>query len=127
VHDECNDELPLYRKIAEVLRQHIAEGVYPPGSLLPSLSELRAQHHVSDVTARHSLKWLECRGIIKIRHGRRSIVLEPQIDPSDSYGQLYTEIVALMRRMGSLSDRIADLTATRLRKQSTRSPACRSS
>jgi DNA-binding GntR family transcriptional regulator len=117
----------LYRRVADVLRRQIGEGVYPPGALLPSLPELCAQHHVSDATARHALRWLDDRGIIEVRHGKRSIVLEPQLDPSDSYGQLYADVAVLTRRMGSLSDRIAALRATRSRKQSTRLSERRSS
>jgi DNA-binding GntR family transcriptional regulator len=119
VHYDRHEQRLLYRKVADVLRRQITEGIYPPGALLPSLPELCAQHHVSDATARHALKWLDDRGIIEVRHGKRSIVLAPQIDPSECYGQLYADIAVLTRRMGSLSDRIADLRATRSRKQST--------
>lgn len=128
LHYERNEQRLLYRKVADALRQHITEGIYPPGALLPSLPELCTQHHVSDATARHALKWLEDRGIIEVRHGKRSIVLEPQIDPSDSYGQLCAEIVALTRRMDSVVDLLEDLAATiHEHKQPTRSRARRSS
>jgi DNA-binding GntR family transcriptional regulator len=119
---------PLYRQVADALHQKITEGAYPPGALLPSLPELRAQHRVADLTARHALEWLEHRGIIAVRHGKRAVVLEPQIDPSDSYGKLFAEIAALTRRMDSVVDLLEDLAATiHGHKQPTRSRARRSS
>jgi len=128
VHHERNERRPSYRKVADALGQQITEGIYPPGALLPSLPELCAKHHVPDATARHALKWLEDRGVIEVRHGKRSIVLEPQTDPSDSYGQLYAGIAALTRRMDSVVDLLEDLAATiHGHRQPTRSRTRRSS
>lgn len=109
---ERDERRPLYRQIADALGQQITEGVYPPGALLPSLGELSATYEVSDLTARHALEWLERHGIIAVRHGKRAVVLEPQIDPSDSYGQLLAKIAALTRRLDSVVDLLADLEAT---------------
>jgi DNA-binding GntR family transcriptional regulator len=119
---------PLYQQIADDLRGQITEGHYPVGAQLPTLAELAQEYQVSDVTARKSLAWLERHGIIAIRHGKRSVVLEPEIDPSDSYGQLYAQIAELTRRMDSIVDRLDDLTATiHGHKQSTTSRVRRSS
>lgn len=118
---------PAYRQIADDLLRQITEGLYPPGAQLPTLAELSQEYTVSDVTARHALAWLERHGVIAIRHGKRSVVLEPEIDPSDSYGKLYAHIAELTRRIDSLADRLEDLAASRGYKQSTRSPADQSS
>lgn len=123
-----DERRPLYRQVADELRQEITEGLYPPGAQLPSLVELRHKYQVSDLTARHALEWLDRRGIIAVRHGKRAVVLEPQIDPSDSYGQLYAEVAALTRRMDHVVDRLEELAATiHEHKQPTRSRVRRSS
>jgi DNA-binding GntR family transcriptional regulator len=101
----------LYRQVADALRQQIIEGTYPPGALLPSLPELRAQYGVADLTARNAMKWLDDRGIIAVHHGKRAVVLEPQSDPGDSYEQLFGQIAALTRRMDTMVDLLEDLAA----------------
>ena len=127
VRNPREERRPLYRQVADALRQQIIEGTYPPGALLPSLPELRAQHRVSDLTARSALAWLENRGIIAVRHGKRAVVLEPQSDPSDSYEQLFAQIAALTRRMDTMVDLLEDLAATiHEHKQPTTSRARRS-
>ena len=122
-----HDRRPVYQQIADELHQHITQGRYPPGAELPTLAELAHTYQVSDVTARNALRWLERYGIIAIRHGKRSVVLEPDIDPTDSYRQLHAQIAQLTRRMDDLAARLADLTATRAHTQSTTSHTHRSS
>jgi DNA-binding GntR family transcriptional regulator len=112
VRDPREERRPLYRQVADALRQQIMEGTYPPGALLPSLPELRAQYGVSDLTARNAMKWLDDRGIVAVRHGKRAVVLEPQSDPGDSYDQLFAQIAALTRRMDTMVDLLEDLTVT---------------
>ena len=125
---ERNERRPLYRQIADDLSRQITEGLYPPGAQLPTLAELSQAYTVSDVTARHALEWLERHGIIAVRHGKRAVVLEPQIDPSDSYGQLLAKIAALTRRLDSIVDLVADLEArTHGHKKPTTSRARRAS
>jgi DNA-binding GntR family transcriptional regulator len=127
VRDPREERRPLYRQVADALRQQIMEGTYPPGALLPSLPELRAQYGVSDLTARNAMKWLDDRGIIAVRHGKRAVVLEPQSDPSDSYDQLFAQIAALTRRMDTMVDLLEDLAVTfHGHKQPTTSRARRS-
>ncbi len=125
---ERYERRPLYQRIADELRAQITQGLYPPGAQLPTLVELARSYQVSDVTARKALAWLERHGIIAIRHGKRSVVLEPEIDPSGSYGKLYTQLADITGRMDSIVDRLGDLTATiRGHTKSTTSPAHRSS
>ena len=121
------DRRPAYQQIADELHQHITSGRYPPGAELPTIAELAGSYEVSEVTARNALRWLERHGIIAIRHGKRSVVLEPEVDSTDSYRQLHAQIATLTRRMDDLAARLADLTATRARKRSTTSHTPRSS
>lgn len=65
---------PAYRKIADALRRKIANGKFPPGSLLPTEHELCAAHQVSRHTARDALRILTEEGLIERRRGAGSIV-----------------------------------------------------
>lgn len=122
-----HDRRPAYQQIADELHQHITSGRYPAGAELPTLAELAQTYQVSDVTARNALRWLERYGIIAIRHGKRSVVLEPEIDSTDNYRHLHAQIAELTRRIDDLAARLADLTANHARKRSTTSHTRRSS
>lgn len=58
-----------YERIAEDLQQKIRTGTYPPGSRLPSETELAATYKVGRPTLRHALAVLQTQGIIEKRHG----------------------------------------------------------
>jgi DNA-binding GntR family transcriptional regulator len=67
-------QLPQYRKLYELLRKHITEGVYKEGSLLPSENELCATHQMTRPTVRHALDTLVKEGMILKQQGKGSIV-----------------------------------------------------
>ncbi|USD67252.1 GntR family transcriptional regulator [Vibrio sp. SCSIO 43136] len=50
--------LPLYRKIADAIREQISTGVYKVGEALPTEAQLREEFSVSRVTVRQALKLL---------------------------------------------------------------------
>jgi DNA-binding GntR family transcriptional regulator len=66
--------LPQYKKVYEILRKHILEGVYNEGDLLPSENELCAIHKVTRPTIRKALDRLVSEGYIKKQQGKGSIV-----------------------------------------------------
>lgn len=66
--------IPQHRKLYEVLRKHILQGIYPEGSLLPSENELCAVHKVTRPTVRQALSRLVSDGFIKKHQGKGSIV-----------------------------------------------------
>jgi GntR family transcriptional regulator/GntR family frlABCD operon transcriptional regulator len=66
--------LPQYRKLYEILRQHILDGVYKEGELLPSENELCAVHNLTRPTVRHALDSLLNDGLIVKKQGKGSIV-----------------------------------------------------
>lgn len=66
--------IPRYRKLYELLRKHILEGVYPEGSILPSENELCALHHLTRPTVRKALDALVNEGYIKKHQGKGSVV-----------------------------------------------------
>ncbi|MEU5853898.1 GntR family transcriptional regulator [Nocardiopsis dassonvillei] len=65
----------LHVEIAARVRDRIAEGVYPPGSTLPSESALAASEGASRSTARAALGLLEGEGLVVARQGRGRVVV----------------------------------------------------
>ena len=68
---------PLYLQIAEILRQNLGRGVWTPGELLPTISELSAEYSVAKITVRQAVKILEEEGLLDSRRGRGTTVLPP--------------------------------------------------
>src|SRR5512138_293828 len=66
--------VPRYRKLYEILRKHILEGVYREGDLLPSENELCRLYRMTRPTVRQSLGALANDGYIKKHQGKGSIV-----------------------------------------------------
>ncbi len=68
------EQIPQYRKLYELLRKHIIEGVYQEGNLLPSENELCAAYQMTRPTVRHALDSLVKDGLILKKQGKGSIV-----------------------------------------------------
>jgi DNA-binding GntR family transcriptional regulator len=68
------DRLPQHKKLYELLRKHIREGLYGEGDLLPSENELCSLHSVTRPTVRQALARLVNEGYIKKQQGKGSIV-----------------------------------------------------
>jgi DNA-binding GntR family transcriptional regulator len=66
--------VPQYRKLYEVLRKHILDGVYKEGDLLPSENELCQLYNMTRPTVRQSLSTLSNDGYIRKHQGKGSIV-----------------------------------------------------
>ena len=66
--------IPQYRKLYEILRKHISDGVYKEGDLLPSENELCQLYGMTRPTVRQSLSTLANDGYIKKHQGKGSIV-----------------------------------------------------
>jgi GntR family transcriptional regulator/GntR family frlABCD operon transcriptional regulator len=66
--------IPQHRKLYEILRKHILEGVYQEGDLLPSENELCRLYKMTRPTVRQSLATLATDGYIIKHQGKGSIV-----------------------------------------------------
>jgi GntR family transcriptional regulator/GntR family frlABCD operon transcriptional regulator len=66
--------IPQYRKLYEILRKHIVDGVYREGDLLPSENELCQLYGMTRPTVRQSLSSLSNDGYIRKHQGKGSIV-----------------------------------------------------
>jgi DNA-binding GntR family transcriptional regulator len=71
---------PMYRQIAEDLRQQIESGHLSHGSQLPNELELRERYNASRNTVRDAIKWLTNLGLVETRPGQGTFVTE-DIDP----------------------------------------------
>jgi DNA-binding GntR family transcriptional regulator len=67
-------KLPQHRKLYEILRKHITDGVYREGDLLPSENELCQIYGMTRPTIRQSLSTLANDGYIIKHQGKGSIV-----------------------------------------------------
>jgi GntR family transcriptional regulator len=89
-------ERPAYLQIADGLREQIRDGTYPPGSKLPSESELRETWGVASKTVRAALDQLRSEGLVIGRQGVGSFVREQALprrlstDISTSVGWYHT-------------------------------------
>ncbi len=104
---------PMYRQIAEDLRQQIETGSIPSGAQLPTEIDLREQYGASRNTVRDAIKWLTTRGLVETRPGQGTFVVERIVpfvttltsDPRDAFGgegDTYTrEVTAQLRRPAS--------------------------
>ncbi|TAL71716.1 MAG: GntR family transcriptional regulator [Bacteroidetes bacterium] len=66
--------IPHYRRLYEVLRKHIIDGIYKEGDLLPSENELCSLYGMTRPTVRQSLSMLANDGYIRKHQGKGSIV-----------------------------------------------------
>ena len=68
------NKLPQHRRLYEILRKHIIDGVYREGDLLPSENELSRLYGITRPTVRQSLAALASDGFIRKHQGKGSIV-----------------------------------------------------
>ena len=71
--------LPLYAQVESILAAGIADGTFPPGNRLPNENELVERFAVSRTTIRQTIQNLVRRGLIEIRRGKGTFVLQPKI------------------------------------------------
>lgn len=71
---------PMYRQIADTLREQISNGELKPGDALPTESALQAMFSVSRVTIRQALKRLTEEQIIESIQGSGSYVKEERVN-----------------------------------------------
>lgn len=71
---------PLYRQIAELLREKIEKGEYRFGQFIPSERELSAKYGVNRLTLRKAIALLVNEGLLIPKPGKGTYVNRPKID-----------------------------------------------
>jgi GntR family transcriptional regulator len=71
---------PMYRQIAEDLRELIESGELQPGQQLRTELELRDHYNASRNTVRDAIKWLTNLGLVETKPGQGTFVTQ-KIDP----------------------------------------------
>ena len=66
---------PLYRQLADVLREPIASGAFPVGAELPKEANIAQRFGVSLITVRQALRDLEADGLIRKRSAKPAVVV----------------------------------------------------
>ena len=71
--------VPLYAQVEAALAAGIADGTYPPGTRLPNEESLIERFGVSRTTIQKTVQNLISRGLIEIRRGKGTFVIQPRI------------------------------------------------
>jgi GntR family transcriptional regulator, transcriptional repressor for pyruvate dehydrogenase complex len=113
----------LSDQLVESLVAAIVDGVYPPGSTMPSEGELASMAKVSRLTVREAVKSLQGRGVLRVEQGRGTFVNSPSswtvLDPilmaaystKDAERTALTKKLIEARRLVEVG--VAELAATR--------------
>ena len=72
--DPTQDDTPLWRVIAEQLRDQIAREVYPPGAPLPGETAMAERYNTSRPTVRRAIAELAGEGLLSAAQGRGTYV-----------------------------------------------------
>jgi DNA-binding transcriptional MocR family regulator len=71
-----NNDLPLYRQIANQIREYIRTGALPLGSRLPTIRELAREYGLTRLTVQNAYAELQAEGLIEAGVGRGTFVAE---------------------------------------------------
>lgn len=93
------NRLPLYRQVAQELRQGIQSGAWTRGAQLPSEPELARHYAVSRATVREALRVLEQDGIVTASRGLGTFVRANDHLPHVGINTLYS-ITDVIRQQG---------------------------
>lgn len=66
--------IPRYVQLADLFRQRVAKGLWPPGSMLPSIEQLMNEFDVARVTVRQAVALLAEEGLVSPQRGRGTFV-----------------------------------------------------
>ena len=73
---------PLYRQLADVIRQRIAKGIWDVGTRIPSFAGLAAEFGVALITVRQAVALLSQEGLVQAQRGRGTrVVARPAVHP----------------------------------------------
>ena len=68
---------PRWRQVADVIRQRITDGTYPPRTRVPSVLQLQAEFGIAAATGQKVHRALRDEGLIYTEPGLGSFVSQP--------------------------------------------------
>ncbi|MBH1933653.1 winged helix-turn-helix transcriptional regulator [Streptomyces sp. AV19] len=71
---EFAPDIPRWRQVADVIRQRIKDGTYPPRSRVPSVVQLQEEFGIAGLTSQKVLRALRTEGLIYTEPGLGSFV-----------------------------------------------------
>ncbi len=77
-----DQRLPIYQRLADVLRRDVTEGRLRPGDRVPSDNELSQTYQLAPGTVRKALDLLVSEELFERFHGRGTFVRRPSFDSS---------------------------------------------
>lgn len=104
------DHLPRYVIIADRLRQKIASGCWPAGTLLPSLHDIAAEFSVARPTARQAVQLLVKEGLLSSQRGLGTFVTKAAAPVKTT--PLETSLKALSKTYVGLTPTILEIDET---------------
>ncbi len=66
---QFHDKSPIYRQLADRLREMILEGVYRNGDALPSVRQIASEHRINPITVSKSFQMLVDDGLVEKKRG----------------------------------------------------------
>lgn len=73
---------PLHKQVAAAMRKSIADGAWPPGSQLPTETDLAETYGVSRPTVRLAVSALRAEGLLDVKQGRGTFVRTTVLGPA---------------------------------------------
>ena len=88
-----------YRRIADLLREQIRDGTWPPGSMVPSELALVEHHTAARGTVRSALALLVNEGLIEVVPGQGRRVVGEQLagSPNTAYERIAADLARRVR------------------------------
>jgi GntR family transcriptional regulator len=86
---------PRYARIQKTLEERIIQGVYPPGSLIPTELELAMEFDTSRFTVREALRYLREHGYVERKQGVGTRVLSS--NPQTRFVQSFSSLEELFQ------------------------------
>ncbi|MFG2890187.1 GntR family transcriptional regulator [Streptomyces sp. NPDC048248] len=71
---EFAPDRPRWRQVADVIRERIADGTYPPGTRVPSVVEMLEEFGIATTTGQKVHRGLRAEGLIYTEPGMGSFV-----------------------------------------------------
>lgn len=72
---EPDSDVPVYVQLADILREKIRDGTYPPHRAIPSIRTLQQEYGVADGTVQKAVQILRDEGLVHTVIGRGVFVL----------------------------------------------------